>query len=230
MLKKTKIRLISIFATAFAALSAFAIGLGQIVNSARAQSGEVFEMENGVSLKISEDGGIRFRVKMDEAQMLYITQNDDVSLHFLVAPHEFYNAVPYKNGSFDYYNGLAKKKIIDVDETKIYEEDGCYWANGCVTNINVANRYLDYTFLAYTYDAYTGVIDYAGLNIGGEVIQETNMLDYKLGNVRGNLVDILSQAVVYDGDDANYADSVLSCAAYSEWFGTEEYPIQINNA
>ena len=70
MLKKTKIKLISIFATAFAAISAFAIGLGQTVSRAYAQSGEIFEMENGASLKISEDGGIRFRVKMDEAQML----------------------------------------------------------------------------------------------------------------------------------------------------------------
>ena len=229
MLKKTKIRLISIFATAFAALSVFAIGLGQTANRVYAQSGEIFEMENGASLKISEDGGIRFRVKMDEEQMLYITQNDDVSLHFLVAPHEFYNAVPYANGTFDYYNGLSKKKVINVDESKIYEEDGCYWANGCVTNINVANRYLDYTFLAYTYDAYTNVTDYAGVNIGGEVIQETNESDYKLGNVRGNLVDLLSQAVVYDGDDANYADSVFNCSAYSDWFGLDEYPIQINN-
>ena len=229
MLKKTKIRLISIFATAFAALSIFAIGFGQTANRVYAQSGKIFEMENGASLKISEDGGIRFRVKMDEEQMLYVTQSDDVSLHFLVAPHEFYNAVPYANGTFDYYNGLSKKKVINVDESKIYEEDGYYWANGCVTNINVANRYLDYTFLAYTYDAQTNVTDYAGVNIGGEVIQETHALDYKLGNVRGNLVDLLSQAVVYDNENVNYTDSVFNCSAYADWFGAEKYPIQINN-
>ena len=135
MLKKRKIKLISCLATAFAALTVFAIGFTQTTTRVYAQSGEVFEMENGASLKISEEGGIRFRVKMDEKQMLYVTQNDDVTLHFLVAPHEFYNAVPYINGTRDYYNGLSKKKVINVDEAKIYEEDGYYWANGCVTNI-----------------------------------------------------------------------------------------------
>ena len=124
MLRKKRITLISVLATAFVTLTSLAVGFGCPALKTQAQGGEVFEMESGASLKISADGGIRFRVKMDEAQMLYITENDDVSLHFLVAPHEFYNAVPYKNGSFDYYNGLAKKKIINVDEAKIYEEDG----------------------------------------------------------------------------------------------------------
>ena len=109
MLKKRKIKLISVLATAFAALTAFAISFTQTTR-VYSQSGEVFEMENGASLKISEDGGVRFRVKMDEEQMLYVTQNDDVTLHFLVAPHEFYNAVPFVDGK----NG-ANRRSDDED-------------------------------------------------------------------------------------------------------------------
>ena len=124
MLKRTKKSLISIFATAFVFLTAIAVGLNQTPVKANAQSGDLFEMENGASLKISEEGGIRFRVKMDEKQKDYVTENESVTLHFLVAPHEFYNAVPYINGTRDYYNGLSKKKVINVDEAKIYEEDG----------------------------------------------------------------------------------------------------------
>ena len=98
--KKTKF--ISLLAMAFVATSAFAVG-NLVETKAAAPDGSVFEMEAGASLKISEDGGVRFRVKMDEAQKNYITENDSVSLNFLVAPHEFFNAVP--NGN--YYNGLS---------------------------------------------------------------------------------------------------------------------------
>ena len=61
MLKKKKIKLISLFASAFVALAGFAIGFNQIAMKAFAQSNSVFEMEDGASLKISEDGGLRFR-------------------------------------------------------------------------------------------------------------------------------------------------------------------------
>ena len=220
MLKRTKKSLISIFATAFVFLTAIAVGLNQTPVKANAQSGDLFEMENGASLKISEEGGIRFRVKMDEKQKDYITGNESVTLHFLVAPHEFYNAVPYINGTRDYYNGLSKKKVINVDEAKIYEEDGYYWANGCVTNILQSNRTLDYTLLAYTRDASTGAVDYAGVNVNGEVFQETDM-DYRLGNVRGSLIDLLSQAVVYgNAEGTSYTDNIFNCAAFESWFGT----------
>ena len=205
--KKTKF--ISILAMAFVATSAFAVG-NLVETKAAAPDGSVFEMEAGASLKISEDGGVRFRVKMDEAQKNYITENDSVSLHFLVAPHEFFNTV--SNGN--YYNGLSKKKVIDVDEAKIYEEDGSYWANGCITNVLEANRYLDFTLLAYTYDASTQAYDYA---------------DVTLSTARASLVDVLSQAVVYSDDEGtDYMADVFACGAY-DWFGTADYPIQVNN-
>ena len=224
MLKKKKIKLISLLASAFVALAGFAIGFNQITTKASAQpTGSVFEMEDGASLKISEEGGLRFRVKMDEAQANYITENEHVTLHFLVAPHEFYNAVPQVDGIRDYYNGLKKKLFINVDEAKIYEEDGYYWANGCVTNIHKNNRYLDYTLLAYTLDTSTGVMDYANVNLEGESVESTST-NYNLKNVRGSLVDVLSQAVVGD-----YTKEVLDCTAYKGWFGTEDYPIQVNN-
>ena len=209
--KKTKF--ISILAMAFVATSAFAVG-NLVETKAAAPDGSVFEMEAGASLKISEDGGVRFRVKMDEAQKNYITENDSVSLNFLVAPHEFFNAVPGTDGARDYYGGLSKKKIITVDEAKIYEENGSYWANGCITNILEANRYLDFTLLAYTYNASTQTYDYA---------------DATIATTRASLVDVLSQAVVYsDNEGTDYMADVFACGAY-DWFGTADYPIQVNN-
>ena len=214
MLKKKRAGLISVLATAFVATMAFAgITANQAVASAAGEN-NVFVMENGASLKISEEGGIRFRVQMDEAQKNYITENDNVTLHFVVAPNEFFNAVPAVNGVYDYYNKLSKKIVINVDETKIYEENGAYWANGCLTNVYAANRNLDFTMLAYTHDASTDAYDYA---------------DAELSNVRGALTDVLSQAVVYtDAQGTSYTEDVFECGAYN-WFGTEEYPIQINN-
>ena len=222
MFKKKKLRLISFLATAFVALAGLAVGFTQMTTNASAQGGNVFEMENGTSLKISDDGGIRFRVKMDEAQARYIIDNDEVTLHFLMAPHEFYNAVPLEDGTRDYYNGLSKKVVIDVDEDKIYEEDGFYWANGCVTKIHANNRYLDYTLLAYT-KAASGELSYATLSLNGASVSTADA-GYDLGNVRGSLMDILSQAVVGD-----YTEEVLNCSAYNTWFGSEAYPIQVNN-
>ena len=216
MLKKNKIKLISLAASMCVAATAFVcVGAYSVTANASMQGGDVFAMESGASLKLSSEGGIRFRVKMDEAQMQYVTENDNVTLHFLVAPHEFYNAVPSVGGVRDYYNGLSKKKVIDVDEATIYEEDGYFWANGCLTNILEANRELDFTFLAYTYDASTNVREYAAADVA---------------NVRGSLTDVLSQAVVYTDDaGTNYADDIFACEAYASWFGTEAYPIQINN-
>ena len=210
MTKSKKTKLISCLATAFVAVTAFAFGTAVIAKAAT-PGGETFEMETGASLKISQDGGIRFRVKMDETQKNYITENDNVTLNFLVAPHEFYNAVPSKNGTRDYFNGLSRKKVIEVDEAKIYEEDGAYWANGCITNILEANRNLDFTLLAYTYDASTEEYDYA---------------DATLSSLRASLTDVLSQAVVYP--DTDYSDDVFACGAY-DWFGSQAYPIQVNN-
>ena len=206
MLKNKKIKWVSLLATAFVATAGFAVGS---IAEAKADT-NVFAMENGTSLKISESGGIRFRVQMDEAQKNYITENENVTLHFLVAPHEFYNAV---NGN-DYYNGLTKKNVINVDEAKIYEEDGYYWANGCIVNILEINRNLDFTLLAYTYNSTTQVYDYA---------------DVTLSTTRGSLMDVLSQAIAYTDDSGtDYTADIFACGAY-DWFGSESYPIQVND-
>ena len=206
MLKNKKIKWVSLLATAFVATAGFAVGS---IAEAKADT-NVFAMENGTSLKISESGGIRFRVQMDESQKNYITENENVTLHFLVAPHEFYNAV---NGN-DYYNGLTKKNVINVDEAKIYEEDGYYWANGCIVNILEINRNLDFTLLAYTYNSTTQVYDYA---------------DVTLSSTRGSLTDVLSQAVAYTDDSGtDYTADIFACGAY-DWFGSESYPIQVND-
>ena len=214
MFKTKKTKWIAVLATAFVATTGFAFGSVVETKAATDFTNGMFEMEAGASLKISEEGGVRFRVKMDEAQKDYITENDNVTLHFLVAPHEFFNAVPNVNGTRDYYNGLSKKKVIDVDEAKIYEEDGSYWANGCITNILEANRYLDFTLLAYTYNATTQTYDYA---------------DVTVSTTRASLTDVLSQAVVFTEEDGTeYMADVFACGAY-DWFGSAEYPIQVNN-
>ena len=106
------------------------------------------------------------------------------------------------------YAELEQKITIPVDESKIYEEDGVYYANGVVTQVLEQNRLLAYKSVAYIADE------------SGEAVQYT----YTEGtSAARSLYETLNMAIVdvkYD-----YASRILS--AY-EWFGASaENPVVI---
>ncbi|MBE5753424.1 MAG: hypothetical protein E7343_05105, partial [Clostridiales bacterium] len=196
-----------LLAVASLCLSAAAFGGVNTLVKANAETlpeGAMFEMVEGASLKINSDGGIRFRVKMDKDYRDYIVNNDNVTLNFVIAPDRLFDAVTDGN-----YAGMSKKIEIEVDESKIYVEDGYYYANACVIGLYEQNRTLAYSSIAYV-----------------EVDSAVSAYATTTESVKGGMYDLLTQSVLYTVED--YATPIFECEAY-DWFGTEKYPIAIES-
>ncbi len=201
-LKKNRFLLVSIL-TVFAAVSAI-LGLssfGKKTALAEETASETFVMEDGVSAKLSNGGGIRFRVKMDETTGLSV-KNGESALQIVVAPYYYFD----KGVDYAIENG----RKIDVEKTKVYQEGGAYYANGCITDIKEANRKLNLQAVA--------VIK------SGETVTKQTAVNV---NAKGNMYDVLTSAVL--DASGSYEKTIFKIAAYSAWFGTESYPITVLN-
>ncbi len=162
----------------------------------------VFEMEDGVTLKLNEDGGMRFVLKMDETVKNYIG-NDGVESGFIIAPKQLMTAA---NG--DYYN-MSQKLTVKIESDKIYlDTDNFYHANGCVVKMREENRKLDYVAVGYIKS--------------GDNVKYTEYND----NARGNFYKTVNDTLLSATD---YTDDVLSLNAYKSWFATKDYPVSLKN-
>jgi len=178
----------------------------------------VFQMVDGASVKINNDGGIRWKVKMDQATKNNIVENDNVSLKFIVTYADFFANVTDDK----YYETLSEGSrayIIPIDEAKIYQVDDLYYANACITAFT--KGYADnYVALA--------VIDNAGsytyATVDGLGVEDAN---FSINKTKTNLYGLLNLAVLDISDD--YATSALSCSAYEGWFGSESYPVKVDD-
>lgn len=171
---------------------------------------DTFEMVDGVSLKLNDNGGLRFRVKMGEEEYGKICTNDSenkVELYFVLTSKTIFDGV-----SENSYFGISEDRCykLKVDENKIYEEDGFYYANGCVVGILESNRKIDFVSVAVIVDstAATPVYTYATVS----------------NNVKGNLYNVLNSTVLYTRED--FSEEIFQNTAF-DWFGSEDYPITI---
>ena len=122
---KKSIKLSTIFASVIMFIFSLFLSVSLFVTPASAAGGSVFEMEYGASVKLTGNG-LRFKVKMDKDYYDMITTNDTadkVELWGYIAPVEEFDKV---GGS---YKDLAVKVGGKLDENKIYEKDGYYYAN-----------------------------------------------------------------------------------------------------
>lgn len=190
----TAILIVSLCTSAFVAITQT-----RSVSAANAD----FTMVDGAALRISDDdGGIRFRVKMNAATANKF-KNGDAELKIAIAPKAIFATVTDGN-----YAELSQKIELTADKNKIYQDGDYYYANGVITNILEENRKLDFCAVAYYTEGNNTV--YAAFNAD---------------NTCGNVYDIVNQLVVSYGD--TYADDILKCKSY-EWYGVGDYPILIN--
>ena len=212
--KKCKLWLLSVFAIAF--VSVFAAFISVNVTVAHAEDSQtettVFTMVDGVQLRLTEGGGIRFRVKMSTDVKNKISDSENVTLNFVIAPRVAFDAV---NGDYAKLvtaaantDGKAVARVMQADETKFYEEDGFYYSSIVIANVKEANRTLDMCAVAYIND--NGANDFAGFNIA---------------TVRGNLYDVTNQAVLYSKE---YAGKIFANTTDYGWYGNGAYPIFVN--
>ena len=132
----------------------------KVTQRAKAEEGAwqtgLFEMEDGVSLKLSNSNGIRFIVKMDKDVRDFVVNNDSVELGFIIAPEQL---MVEANGN---YLGMSKKVQIPVNKNTIYQEGEFYLANGCLTNIKYEN--FTYKFVAIAYVKQGDAVRYTEYN------------------------------------------------------------------
>lgn len=121
----------------------------------------VYQMEESVSIKQVENGGIRFRVKMDANTKAFIDSAEDVTYGFIITPVYFYEnraaATDETYGIDDYIYSIAKyagETGVGIlgDKAKIYQEGEYYYANGVLEGIGKDSPDLKYIAIAYVKD------------------------------------------------------------------------------
>lgn len=199
-----------IFILMFAVLSAIML-VGAKFTSAKAAekliipSDAKIELTDGVSIKLNDDGGMRFVAKMNEAAKNYVCDNEAVSLVALIAPD-------YIIGNGEDFATLKDTCIkIVANKAAIYEVDGSYYANFCVIKMKTSNINLDYTAAVYI--------------LNGETVAAKTGVNVKSVN---NFYNITNQAFLYNGGK-NYSADILALDSY-DWFGRKEYPVTVNSS
>ena len=205
---KIRIVLVAFFAAimCFASTSLFATVAKAEGESSCPKTG-TFAIEDKISLKLNDKGGMRWTLKMDKAHYNYIINNKTVEVGFIIAPK-----VLMDKADGDYY-GMSQKIVVGIDEEKIYsltENDGYYYANGCVVNMLEENRKYDYTAAAYIKN--------------GEKIEKQAAVNE---NSVKSFYNVSNAAILYSGED--YSEKMLGLTAY-DWLGTEEFPIKVDAA
>ena len=215
---KKSFRLTTLFTLIAGFILSLLVSISLCITPVKAASagGIVFEMEYGASVKLSGNG-LRFKVKMDEGYYDYITQNDDVELYGYIAPVQEFDKTSN-------YEDLSVKVGGVLDEGKIYEEDGFYWANMVITDLDEytsGGTYLyaqSFSAIAIIKDMTGGSAQYIYADMAKDDtavsnIEAQNRTQYQVIN-----------AAFLDGDKS-YESSII--AAYGDWYGTEKYPILI---
>ncbi|MBE5737972.1 MAG: MBL fold metallo-hydrolase [Clostridiales bacterium] len=190
---------------------------------ANAETSTVFEMVDGTSAKLNDDGGIRWKVRMDEATKNNIVDNDNVTLEFIITYDTFFDRITDDT----YYQTLSvgnRAYIVQADETKIYQLDGSYYANVCLTKLKAneyTQNYVAIATIVTKVDAETSTYEYA--KVADKTIADSA---FSMNRVKSNLYALLNMVVLDTNTD--YTSDVSNCPAYNTWFGTESYPVKVN--
>ena len=163
----------------------------------------VFEMNDGVSLRLSDENGMRFIVKMDEIVANFVKENDGAEMGFVIAPKQL---MLEANG--DYLN-MEKQIGGAIDKNKIYQEGDYYQANACITGVKLQNFELD--FVAIAYIQYNGEIRYTAYN----------------DRARQNMYDLVNMAFLNGYANEIQQFSYLKVSDEIGWYGSDQYPIVV---
>ena len=163
-----------------------------------------FAIEDGISIKLNEDGGMRFIAKMDTTIGQALIDGEK-TMQFIIAPTAIFDYA--ENKGIEFIN-LPQKILVDVDPQKVYpdnaDEPTCYYANGCVTKMNEANFNLTYEAVGY---------------VVGERYTERN------SNATGTYYEKVNATFL----NQNVEEQILSFDRYDSWYGTNKYPIHVKN-
>lgn len=208
MSKTKRISLITLLATLILSMLALIVmGVGQ--KQAYASEPTLFAFEDGASVKIIEDGGMRFRLQMDETTASDINGAETNELSFYVVPEKYYEEnmtdSDLENLLFENCGSNKAQKVV-ADKNKIYKgvdangNDG--WFANCLLDINL--------------DEFDGA--YNTVNFIVFASWNGNLVESEIRN----LSDVASSAALDE-----YYDEVTSIYT---WLGSEQYALSVDTA
>lgn len=172
-------------------------------------TGATVTVDDGVSLKLNDKGGMRFIVRMNSAAKKYIVDDDAdnvVKLVVVIAPTQIFAD---KNLAEDFVTLKNTCPSVEIDESKIYADGEDFLANACVVSMKPANRNLTYTAVAFVVKD-NAVVTNTALN----------------AKARFGFYDLVTRSILITADGEDYSEDILTLQSY-EWFGSKEYPVRI---
>lgn len=172
-------------------------------------TGATVTVDDGVSLKLNDKGGMRFIVRMNSAAKKYIVDDDAdnvVKLVVVIAPTQIFAD---KNLAEDFVTLKNTCPSVEIDESKIYADGADFLANACVVSMKPANRNLAYTAVAFVVKD-NAVVTNTALN----------------AKARFGFYDLVTRSILITADGEDYSEDILTLQSY-EWFGSKEYPVRI---
>lgn len=172
-------------------------------------TGATVTVDDGVSLKLNDKGGMRFIVRMNSAAKKYIVDDDAdnvVKLVVVIAPTQIFAD---KNLAEDFVTLKNTCPSVEIDESKIYADGEDFFANACVVSMKPANRNLAYTAVAFVVKD-NAVVTNTALN----------------AKARFGFYDLVTRSILITADGEDYSEDILTLQSY-EWFGSKEYPVRI---
>lgn len=172
-------------------------------------TGATVTVDDGVSLKLNDKGGMRFIVRMNSAAKKYIVDDDAdnvVKLIVVIAPTQIFAD---KNLAEDFVTLKNTCPSVEIDESKIYADGEDFLANACVVSMKPANRNLAYTAVAFVVKD-NAVVTNTALNAKAQF----------------GFYDLVTRSILITADGEDYSEDILTLQSY-EWFGSKEYPVRI---
>ncbi len=172
-------------------------------------TGATVTVDDGVSLKLNDKGGMRFIVRMNSAAKKYIVDDDAdnvVKLVVVIAPTQIFAD---KNLAENFVTLKNTCPSVEIDESKIYADGEDFLANACVVSMKPANRNLAYTAVAFVVKD-NAVVTNTALNAKAQF----------------GFYDLVTRSILITADGEDYSEDILTLQSY-EWFGSKEYPVRI---
>ncbi len=174
-------------------------------------STNVFEMQEGASIRTADNAGLRFRVKMSEDVKDKVVDGT-AELGFVISLTKYFDQVT--DGKYIDVDPKIEVSSLVIPADKIYlgrdEDAGYWWANGVVGNMHEANLVKDYSGVAYLKTTTT---------VEGETVEN---YQYATSPQSRSVQLVASRA--YFGETTSVWEKIK--AVYPK-MGTEEMPILI---
>ena len=187
MKKHTKKWLLSALSLVTAATAALATAYGVSTTTASGSVGATatadFEMVDGAAIRKTAPFGLRFIAQMSDdfyGDLVDSQSSSDKKMGMFIVPYDYlFDASRYSNGSIGMKNKQYQNITTKIDhvfydggntavENKIYELNGEYYANGVISELELANYDREFVGIGYVAEEVNGKTQYTFAEFDGQ--------------------------------------------------------------